>query len=380
MKKRNMHIDIAKGIGILLVVFGHNYLVSNHKGELFNIIFSFHVPLFFFLSGLFFNPSRSLSYTAVTKIDSILKPYFVTLFLLGFVYAVFKDINLPTYIFGVIYGNGLNIYWIPMWFLTHLFAVTIFSWFVIYGFEKLELNKTIRYMILCSLLIIGVRLVKLFWIKDVLFFGHNYTLPGLPFSIDILFITSFYFLIGYSLKGYFLNFNPSLSTNLLTLSAFIICHIYFDKTIDLNLRTYNGIILSTIEALSGIYLTLSISYLLQFRTIIARIFAYIGESSLFILIFHFYIQPKTFFMAKYVLGENSIIAAIFSFILGVIIPMAMFWIVKKVNIFSIFFIPIKHNRLFQKRTKFKTNSKMSTAAPILKRIYLKNRFKDIWGA
>ena len=42
-------IDLAKGIGILLVIVGHG-LFSNFA------IDSFHMPLFFFLTGLTFTP------------------------------------------------------------------------------------------------------------------------------------------------------------------------------------------------------------------------------------------------------------------------------------------------------------------------------------
>lgn len=59
---REAWVDYAKGIGIILVVFGHvnrglysagiqlsgsSYLLTD------SIIYSFHMPLFFFLSGLF---------------------------------------------------------------------------------------------------------------------------------------------------------------------------------------------------------------------------------------------------------------------------------------------------------------------------------------
>lgn len=48
-KKRDSVIDIAKGIGIFLVVFGHVPLPM----DLITPIYLFHMPLFFFLSGMF---------------------------------------------------------------------------------------------------------------------------------------------------------------------------------------------------------------------------------------------------------------------------------------------------------------------------------------
>ena len=43
MKNRISYIDIAKGIGIFLVIWGHIIL----SGPAYNIIYAFHMPLFF---------------------------------------------------------------------------------------------------------------------------------------------------------------------------------------------------------------------------------------------------------------------------------------------------------------------------------------------
>ncbi len=50
--KRESKIDVAKGIGCLLVLLGHSLYINKH---LKNWIFSFHMPLFFFISGYLFN-------------------------------------------------------------------------------------------------------------------------------------------------------------------------------------------------------------------------------------------------------------------------------------------------------------------------------------
>ena len=49
--KRNDFIDFLKGIGIILVVIGH---VSQNE-RINDFIYSFHMPLFFFISGFLFN-------------------------------------------------------------------------------------------------------------------------------------------------------------------------------------------------------------------------------------------------------------------------------------------------------------------------------------
>ena len=54
---RKKYIDVLKGIGIFLVVFGH----VTHILELREYIWNFHMPLFFFISGFLFNSSKYLN-------------------------------------------------------------------------------------------------------------------------------------------------------------------------------------------------------------------------------------------------------------------------------------------------------------------------------
>lgn len=48
--ERNIDIDIMKGIAILCVMLGHSSWVSN---ALLTVICSFHMPLFFLVSGYY---------------------------------------------------------------------------------------------------------------------------------------------------------------------------------------------------------------------------------------------------------------------------------------------------------------------------------------
>lgn len=48
-----LEMQIARGLGILLVTLGHSAPLEEVFPAIFNIIYSFHMPLFFFLSGFF---------------------------------------------------------------------------------------------------------------------------------------------------------------------------------------------------------------------------------------------------------------------------------------------------------------------------------------
>lgn len=73
-------IDALKGIGIVAVVAGHAY--SWHSGSLVPLIYLFHMPLFFFLSGYLYKPSPDLIAYFRKKFFHLLVPYAAFLLLL----------------------------------------------------------------------------------------------------------------------------------------------------------------------------------------------------------------------------------------------------------------------------------------------------------
>lgn len=54
--ERDLSIDIMKGIGICAVIAGHTFLNTIH-----NLIYSFHMPLFFILSGYFYKRDNKIN-------------------------------------------------------------------------------------------------------------------------------------------------------------------------------------------------------------------------------------------------------------------------------------------------------------------------------
>lgn len=88
-KERLQHIDIAKGLCILLVVVGH-ILQYNFSGtgssSAFNFIYSFHMPLFMLLSGY-------VATLSTRKIDFQIG--------FGFVKRKFYSLAIPFFVWGL---------------------------------------------------------------------------------------------------------------------------------------------------------------------------------------------------------------------------------------------------------------------------------------
>ena len=77
---RSDWIDATRGLGIILVFYGHvlqkAFLPSNEAvGDQFRLIYSFHVPLFFVLSGVVFKPRRDVSARIVEIASRRLLPF-----------------------------------------------------------------------------------------------------------------------------------------------------------------------------------------------------------------------------------------------------------------------------------------------------------------
>ena len=133
--ERLQWVDVAKGVGILLVVYGHVqqglYLAGMKVPQCFfyaeRIIYSFHMPLFFFLSGIFAEKSLSKGRGVFVwdKIKVLLYPYFLWSLLHGGIQVILSpytnDKLTVVDLFKTIY--------IPIahfWFLQALFFSCVF--------------------------------------------------------------------------------------------------------------------------------------------------------------------------------------------------------------------------------------------------------------
>ena len=117
----------------------------------------------------------------------------------------------------------------------------------------------------------------------------------------------------------------------------ILLTLLFKQTIDFNTRLFESFPINTTEAILGILFALAVSKQIELRTTrLSSVLIYIGQASLFILIFHVPIQefwaPKLFFVTN--LQAFSILSA---FVLSILIclgiyrlffernPIALFW-------------------------------------------------------
>lgn len=121
IKSRDIAVDVAKGIGILLVILGHL------KNPLMDFIYAFHMPLFFFVSGMFVKKGLSLGNMVIDKAKRLLIPFALYYFLVV-IYKMVKLLAKGTLDLGAFSLNNPDSVFLnvgPIWFLLALFYVFV---------------------------------------------------------------------------------------------------------------------------------------------------------------------------------------------------------------------------------------------------------------
>lgn len=326
MSKRIEYIDIAKGIGILLIVMSHNdfALVSPffHK-----FVFSFLMPFFFFVSGMFFKTERPFFTILRRRYESLLKPYLFTNLLIYFMTLSFTTVNFNIAtgrVIKALYANGHYIAWTQIWSLPHLFALNIFAYLFYWLVKRSGLNWSwSKWVLLIAAQVVGVMFFKAFSLFEVQLFGRTLTLHGLPFSIDLILVSGFFFILGCEMNKYISNKIYSHPLTLIGTGAILSGMVYFlPERIDFNSRQFGSLPINTLEALLGIVFMIAIAKQIERVTILSRIFRYIGQASLIILIFHIPIQEtwseKIMFMT-----HNQTLSFWIAYLAGVIFPIGI---------------------------------------------------------
>lgn len=117
-QKRIEWLDAIRGLGIMLVILGHTTIPPIAR----RFIFSFHMPLFFFISGWLFNNNFSKAW-CLKKCDGLLVPYLlygaITIPIVHF------SVNAPMdlLLWGFLRGNGVGV----LWFLMCLLVVELWG-------------------------------------------------------------------------------------------------------------------------------------------------------------------------------------------------------------------------------------------------------------
>lgn len=337
MTERIKHIDVAKGITIIFVVLAHNPAVQ--FSEFLNTVFKpLNIPFFFLLAGLFLRTNKSPFELFINKTNSLLKPFLSTLLIAGFIKYFYQEIDLVSYFFSSFYGNGATITWTPLWFLPHLWLLVLTSYLLNYYLDFESMSKKAKIIFLLILLLVGHFALDLFWNLEINFSNATIVLPGLPFSSDIIILSSFYFLLGYFFRNHFLKFKPKQAILLFSIILYSVLYTNTDCLIDFNVRRFDHIIFSTLASFSCIYIILSISYFMTLFSLSNALFTFTGGMTLYILLFHYPLQYQLFLIFDSS-GLNTSTSGILALFFSVLFTSVTGYIIRQTKVLLILFEP-----------------------------------------
>jgi fucose 4-O-acetylase-like acetyltransferase len=280
MKKRNRAVDIARGIAMISIVMGH---MGEEKVN--RIVYTYHLPVFFLISGWFFNEKSSLKEFLQKKFKGLIIPYLAIclgLCLAAFVYGLIHGGDIRTLVFHTLlaslYGAGdayqepFVIYSIgAVWFLLATFWAELFLKLI--SLCKKEIQPV---------LVFGIFFLSLYT-REHLFW--------LPLSIQAAGPALIYMYTAWTMRKLWPSlhkiwkkeYTVLITLTAITMEAWFIVH--FKGFWLVHNEMGNGFI-DMVCSFAGVYLLLLFSKLLDHWEPIAKLTAWIGQHSLLFLGVH----------------------------------------------------------------------------------------------
>lgn len=327
MRKDNRLIAILSVFGILLVVLGHSGfeepdIMSTFAG-LHRWIYSFHMPLFFFISGYLFAYTTPVfskldaGKLLTKKVRRLLIPYFVLGSVLFAIKALFSQYSYADRDFSVI--SYCKMFFAPqasystlgyLWFLPALFL--IFLIVALFCRVRVDLrNNAVTAIVIAASL----------------------SLAALLPPIDCLLISSVVWYLPFFLGGIIFQNSPHSIEVMLRLDSSWMCIILFILTIAGAMTPPHGFVMRVLLAIIGILFSIALCRnVLKFYyrrniplakyTFSIYLLSWFGQYGMKILVLHF----SHFEIGAYLLP--------LLFLAGVIFPVLCCKLVEKVNLNS----------------------------------------------
>lgn len=264
--KRNIQYDYIKGIAIFLVIYGHAIShidigqSSWWENPIYMFIYMFHMPLFIFVSGYFFNANKNPRNYVENKIRALIIPAISATPFIFIADCSNKGVFNIYQFFTLLKGD--------LWFLKCLFICSICTYVIVFIYDKKSshyLKYGQRYKILA--------LMVLFFILQII----GYYKPWILFNAQHLYL---FFILGHFFRNSYVERwilkNKHISF-IYSVVLFGISFYYWDYE-SYMYNSYSDDIIRTIlrfiAGCAGILLTISLTYSIKGFCLLGKIGQY----------------------------------------------------------------------------------------------------------
>lgn len=279
--QRKLYFDIAKGIGIILVVLGHMQQFFSYDGRMTMIIYSVQLPLFLIIGGYWMSvkENETASGFVSKKFYRLIKPYFV--FCLISILISWPDsyVTVHTYLSGMFFATGIEGHMdfnLPLWFMPMFFVGNCAFYLVLRLSGRIKERR--------RRLAVELGLVLLFMWAGALLLRY---MERLPWSVEIALMTQGLFLFGHWWRW----LEEKLTGKILYIlmpAAFLIwaVSVKINGRVDMNAGYFGNLLWFYTAAVAGCFLILMISKGLAYLPVIRTALAVCGRDSMYIMAYH----------------------------------------------------------------------------------------------
>lgn len=280
-KQRNQYLDIAKGIGIILVVLGHMQQFFSYGGRMNQMIYSAHLPLFLMIGGYLMTvkENEKASEFVTKKFYRLIKPYFIFCIITILISWPGSYVEVHTYLAGMFFATGIRgrmDFNLPLWFMPMFFVGNC----VFYLILRISGRFTER----LKRMLAELCLVLLFMWLGTLILRH---MERLPWSVEIAMVAQGLFLAGH----WFRWLEEKLTGKALCFlipTAFVLWGIgvKINGRVDMNAGYFGNLFWFYSTAIAGCFLILMFSKGLSYLPVIRTALAVCGRDSMYIMAYH----------------------------------------------------------------------------------------------
>lgn len=272
---RANYIDILKGLLIITVVLGH-------ATDSAIMVFWFHMPLFFIISGYLYKEPNDLFKWIIKKTKRYLIPY-ISYFIFTSIF-ISRNMSIENVV-KFFYGGRMiaGVWWFTTCLLLSLIILTVIV-------KRISKKASVVIILICYM--IGILESNFFISQDTISFPLGFKLP---WNVDVCLVSLLYLSFGYFSKEYItkIQSQPRRKKMLCLLISIIIIIILmlvnylniYNFKLDMKYSYYTNPVLVSIVPICFGYILLIFSLYLN-RTPLKKILSLLGRDSMAIMYLH----------------------------------------------------------------------------------------------
>ncbi len=338
-------IDVLRGLSMILVVATHHPALWEHSEPLGRAIRSFSMPLFFFITGLTLGHGMT-GRAVLSRMLAYLIPFaLLSLVSVPLVLHRHPELSLQDVLLGIVYGTGLTMITVPLWFLPCL-AATVLLVFVIdrleqaFGVTRPSSRDLVQVLVFFALQVAWRLALRHDYALEAHIGWGSWATSGAPWSVEVALVGASWVVLGRLVSPRIadsrLTTQPQWWLLTLLVPPFIGMNALFHPVVDFNLRTDTAPFWGPAVALCGIACAVLLSASLAQRTAVALL-TWVGTSTILILWMHASLEKSFYNLLSSRIGGPA--AFVVSLALAIALPALATSALKRMPLLYTFIAP-----------------------------------------